>query len=200
MDSLTNIVRNDYFITIVSLAAVAYVATLGPKLPESIVSLSDNIVVKFVVLFIIAFCISRKYDVALISALAILALVLGLQVYMPSTTSSESNVEKMTGGFQQNFQGRQAEVTIDNKGNFMENEPLNEKWTQQQTTPEGYTLDWPGYESTADVNDVPVPANSADSDSMDKIVAKNDSKDKPIEGQVIGVSNTDVSNLELVDN
>jgi hypothetical protein len=200
MDSLTNIVRNDYFITIVSLAAVAYVATLGPKLPESIVSLSDNIVVKFVVLFIIAFCISRKYDVALISALAILALVLGLQVYMPSATSSESNVEKMTGGFQQNFQGRQAEVTIDNKGNFMENEPLNEKWTQQQATPEGYTLDWPGYESTADVNDVPVPANSADSDSMDKIVAKNDSKDKPVEGQVIGVSATDVSHLELVDN
>jgi hypothetical protein len=119
---------------------------------------------------------------------------------MPSANSIESNVEKMTGGFQPNFQGRQAEVTIDNKGNFMENEPLNEKWTQQQTTPEGYTLDWPGYESTTDVNDVPVPANSADSDSMDKIVAKNDSKDKPIEGQVIGVSNTDVSNLELVDN
>jgi hypothetical protein len=200
MNSLTNIVRNDYFITIVSLAAVAYVATLGPKLPESIVSLSDNIVVKFVVLFIIAFCISRKYDVALISALAVLALVLGLQVYMPSVQPVESRVEKMTGGFQPSFQGRQAEVTIDKKGNFMENEPLNEKWTQEKATPEGYTLDWPGYESTNDEVELPKSSNSSDSDSMDKIVAKNDSKDKPIDGQVIGISNTDVSNLELVDN
>jgi hypothetical protein len=200
MDSLTNIVRNDYFITIVSLAAVAYVATLGPKLPESVVALSDNIVVKFVVLFIIAFCISRKYDVALISALAILALVLGLQVYMPSTRPNDSRVEKMAGGFQPSFQGRQAEVTIDKKGNFMENEPLNEKWTQQQTTPEGYTLDWPGYESIKDQNALPKPSNSTDSDSMDKIVAKNDSKDKPVDGQVVGISNTDVSHLELVDN
>ena len=199
MDSLTNIVRNDYFITIVSLAAVAYVATLGPKLPESIVTLSDNIVVKFVVLFIIAFCISRKYDVALISALAVLALVLGLQVYMPSAQSAESRVEKMTGGFQPQFKGREAEVTIDKKGNFMENEPLSEKWTQQQATPEGYTLDWPGYESTVD-EVVPKPSNSMDSDSMDKIVAKNDTKDKPVDGQVVGVSNTDVSHLELVDN
>jgi hypothetical protein len=198
MDSLTNIVRNDYFITIVSLAAVAYVATLGPKLPESIVMLSDNIVVKFVVLFIIAFCISRKYDVALISSLAVLALVLGLQVYMPSAKPVESRVEKMTSGFQPHFQGREAEVTIDKKGNFMENEPLSEKWTQQTGSADGYTLDWPGYESTVD-EVVPKPANSTDSDSMDKIVAKNDTKDKPVEGQVVGVSNTDVSHLEIVD-
>jgi hypothetical protein len=200
MDSLTNIVRNDYFITILSLAAVAYVATLGPKLPESIVVLSDNIVVKFVVLFIIAFCISRKYDVALISALAVLALVLGLQVYMPSAQNSVYGVEKMAGGFQPSFQGRQAEVTIDKKGNFMENEPLNEKWTEQSGQVEGYTLDWPGYESTIDDSQVPKPSNSTDSDSMDRIVAKNDTRDKPVDGQVIGISNTDVSHLELVDN
>jgi hypothetical protein len=202
MDSIKkvvpNVVRNDYFITIVTLVAIAYVSTFAPKLPESLVSILDNIVVKFAIFFVIAFSITRKADVALISSLAVLAVVLGAQVYMPREVVELKTTERMDGGFQPQLQSRQAEVTINNKGDFMENEPLNETWTQQTATAvEGHSLDWPGYE-TASVEQIEAPAQVQRS-TGENIVPSNNGVMVVAEGNIVGVSKQDMSTHEIVN-
>ena len=193
MDSLANIVRNDYVVSTVSLFAIAYVGSFAPKLPQSLAVFADNIVVKFIVFYVIAFAITRKFDVALIATLVVLAVVLGVQVYMPNKLGKfENRKESMssTANFQPQIQSRQAEVTID-KGNFMENEPLNEKWTQQTSEVEGHTLDWPGYESMPTEQPVaPVEVKAA----VTEVVAANETINAPVNGEIIGVAKTDMSN------
>lgn len=199
MDSIKkavpNVARNDYFITIVTLIAIAYVSTFAPKLPESLVSVLDNIVVKFAIFFVIAFSITRKADVALISSLAVLAIVLGVQVYMPREVVELKTTERMEGGFQPQLQSREAEITI-NKNGFMENEPLNESWTQQTATVEGQSLDWPGYES-APLEQVEAPVQVQRS-TGENIVPSNNGAMVVAEGNIVGVSQQDMSGLEIV--
>jgi hypothetical protein len=201
MDSIKtavpNVVRNDYFITIVTLIAIAYVSTFAPKLPESLVSVLDNIVVKFAIFFVIAFSITRKADVALISSLAVLAVVLGVQVYMPREVVELRTTERMEGGFQPQLQSRQAEITINKNGDFMENEPLNESWTQKAAnTVDGQTLDWPGYEA-APLEQVEAPVQAQRS-MGENIVPSNNGAMVVAEGNIVGVSQQDMSSLEIV--
>ncbi len=199
---VTDIAKNDYVVAIVALLAIAYAGTFAPKLPNKVSSALDNIVVKFVIFFVIAFVISRKIDVALISSLAVLALVLGLQVYLSDSSDKQSTMEKMTNGFQPILGARQADVTINN-GNFMENEPLNESWTQKTGEVQGYSLDWPGYENVhSDVASVASAsasvASSVASSGSSEVVAMNDKHNEPENGEIIGVSATDMSNLARV--
>jgi hypothetical protein len=195
MDSLTNIVRNDYFVSTVSLFAIAYVGSFAPKLPQSLAVLGDNIVVKFIVFYVIALAITRKFDVALIATLVVLAVVLGVQVYMPNKLGKiERGQEHMsaTANFQPQLQSRQAEVTIE-KGSFMENEPLNEKWTQQASkSVEGHTLDWPGYESMP--TEQPVAPLVEATQGSTEIAAVNETINVPSNGEIVGVTKTDMSN------
>ena len=98
-NAVTKFVGNDYVLAIGGLLAVAYVTSFAPKLPSGVTNALDNIVVKFIVFFIIAYIISRKADVALIATLAVIALVLGLQVYMTDDKPvPSSQTEKMTTG------------------------------------------------------------------------------------------------------
>lgn len=202
MDSIKkavpNVVRNDYFITIVTLIAIAYVSTFAPKLPESLVSILDNIVVKFAIFFVIAYSITRKADVALISSLAVLAIVLGVQVYMPREVVELKTTERMEGGFQPQLQSRQAEITINKNGDFMENEPLNQAWTEQQPASiDGQTLDWPGYESApAEIVETPAPVQRQ---TGENIVPSNSGAMVVAEGNIMGVSQQDMSAHEIVD-
>jgi hypothetical protein len=192
MDSLTNIVRNDYFVSTVALFAIAYVGSFAPKLPQSIAVFADNIVVKFIVFYVIALAITRKFDVALIATLVVLAVVLGVQVYMPNKLGKiEYRQENMsaTANFQPQLQSRQAEVTID-KGSFMENEPLNEKWTEQTAQVEGHTLDWPGYESMPTEQAMPVEVKQ----NVGEVLAINETINAPVNGEIVGVTKTDMSN------
>ena len=193
-NAVTKFVGNDYVLAIGGLLAVAYVTTFAPKLPSGVANALDNIVVKFIVFFIIAYIISRKADVALIATLAVIALVLGLQVYMTDDKAVPSlHTEKMTtGGFLPHVESRQAEVNIDAKGNFMENEPLNAEWTLQKGEAEGYRLDWPGYENVVD--SVTASTDSASSASVSTVVASNDAKQDAQDGEIVGVSGTDMSN------
>lgn len=202
MDSIKTavpkVVRNDYFITIVTLIAIAYVSTFAPKLPESLVSILDNIVVKFAIFFVISFSITRKADVALISSLAVLAIVLGVQVYMPREVVELKTTERMEGGFQPQLQSRQAEVTINKNGDFMENEPLNESWTQQAATNvDGHSLDWPGYEA-APIEQVESPVQ-VQSSMGENIVPSNNGAMTVTEGNIVGVSIHDMSAHEIVN-
>ncbi len=202
---VTDIAKNDYVVAIVALLAIAYAGTFAPKLPNNVSSFLDNIVVKFIMFFVIAYVVSRKVDVALISSLAVLALVLGVQVYLADAPENAvpSKMEKMVGGFQPVLGQRQAEVTI-NKGNFMENEPLNAEWTSKQGQVQGYSLDWPGYENvgmpeqaeTASVASS-MTASSA-STSSSEIVAMNNEHNEPKVGEIVGVSKTDMSALAKV--
>jgi hypothetical protein len=195
MDSLTNIVRNDYFVSTVALFAIAYVGSFAPKLPQSIAVFADNIVVKFIVFYVIALAITRKFDVALIATLVVLAVVLGVQVYMPNKLGKIERGQENMSNFQPQLQSRQAEVTID-KGSFMENEPLNEKWTQQAPTEiEGHTLDWPGYESMpTEAVAAPVEVKPA----VTEVVASNEIINAPVSGEIVGVTKTDMSNHGVV--
>ena len=104
MDSLTNIVRNDYFVSTVSLFAIAYVGSFAPKLPQSIAVFADNIVVKFIVFYVIALAITRKFDVALIATLVVLAVVLGVQVYMPNKLGKIERAQENMSNFQPQLQ------------------------------------------------------------------------------------------------
>ena len=119
-DKSTKVLTNDYVISILSVIAVAYVSTFAPKLPKSVARPMDNIVVKFLMFFIIAFVVVRKVDVALIASLAVLALVMALQVY--------NTKEHMHGN---GLTSEPAPVSIDANGNYTENSPLGENWTQQ---------------------------------------------------------------------
>ena len=200
VNTVSNFVRNEYFITIVTLLALAYVGSVAPKLPHSVTSMLDNVVVKFVVFYVIAYFITRKVDVALISSLAVLALVLGLQVYMADGPKAKNGKEPMVGGFQNVVGARQADVTIDNAGKFMENEPLNEAWTKKAGEVQGYTLDWPGYESIVD--QTPEVASVASvatvASTVSSVMAVNETKDVPKEGEIVGVVNTDLSHMATV--
>lgn len=200
VNTVSNVVRNEYFVAIVTLLALAYVGSFAPKLPNSVTSMLDNVVVKFVVFYIIAYFITRKVDVALISSLAVLALVLGLQVYMADGSKSLSGKEPMVGGFQNVVGARQAEVTIDQGGKFMENEPLNEAWTKKAGEVQGYSLDWPGYESIVDqAPEVASVASTATvSSASSSVMAVNETKDVPKDGEVVGVVGTDLSNMASV--
>jgi hypothetical protein len=196
MDSLTNIVRNDYFVSTVALFAIAYVGSFAPKLPQSIAVFADNIVVKFIVFYVIALAITRKFDVALIATLVVLAVVLGVQVYMPNKLGKIENTKEYMSNFQPQLQSRQAEVTID-KGSFMENEPLNEKWTQQASQQvEGHTLDWPGYESMPTEQQVAAPAQVKA--ATNEVLASNETINSPVNGEIVGVAKTDMSNLAVI--
>jgi hypothetical protein len=201
---VTDIARNDYVVAIVAILAIAYAGTFAPKLPNNVASFLDNIIVKFVIFYVIAFVVSRKVDVALISSLAVLALVLGVQVYLADTPAkvAASKMEKMVGGFQPILGQRQAEVTI-NKGNFMENEPLNEDWVKKSGEVQGYSLDWPGYENiqsdqvSVDTGSVISSASSGSSGSS-SVVAVNDKHNEPADGEIVGVSKVDMSGLAKV--
>jgi hypothetical protein len=196
MDSLTNIVRNDYFVSTVALFAIAYVGSFAPKLPQSIAVFADNIVVKFIVFYVIALAITRKFDVALIATLVVLAVVLGVQVYMPNKLGKIERGQENMSNFQPQLQSRQAEVTIE-KGSFMENEPLNEKWTQQAPKEvEGHALDWPGYESMP--TEQPVAAQVEVKPAATEVVASNETVNAPVNGEIVGVAKTDMSNLAVI--
>ena len=195
--AVADIAKNEYVVAIVALLAIAYASTFAPKLPNKVASYLDNIVVKFAIFFVIAFVISRKVDVALISSLAVLALVLGVQVYFTDAPENASRMEKMDGGFQQVLGQRQAGVTIDNNGNFMENEPLNEDWTKTSGDVQGYNLDWPGYENVQ-VEPVSVDTASVASSASSSVVAVNDTHNEPTEGEIVGVAKTDMSGLAKV--
>ena len=195
---VTDIAKNDYVVAIVALLAIAYASTFAPKLPHKVASVLDNIIVKFIVFYVIAFVISRKFDVALISSLAVLALVLGVQVYFADAPEKASHMEKMEGGFQPVLGQKQAEISIDKKGNFMEDEPLNEDWTKKSGDVQGYTLDWPGYENTqVEVASVDT-ASVASSSSSSNVVAINETHNEPTEGEIVGVAKTDMSCLAKV--
>ncbi len=199
---VANIAKNDYVVAIVALLAIAYAGTFAPKLPQRVESFLDNIVVKFIIFFVIAYAISRKVDVALISSLAVLALVLGVQVYLADKPeASATKMEKMVGGFQPLLADRQAGVTM-NQGNFMENEPLNAEWTQQSGEVQGHSLDWPGYENagmaeTASVASSVASASSASTGSSE-VVAMNNEHNEPKNGEIVGVSKTDMTALARV--
>jgi hypothetical protein len=195
MDSLTNIVRNDYFVSTVALFAIAYVGSFAPKLPQSLAVFADNIVVKFIVFYVIALAITRKFDVALIATLIVLAVVLGVQVYMPNKLGKIERTQENMSNFQPQFQSRQAEVTID-KGSFMENEPLNEKWTQQTSEVEGHTLDWPGYESMPTEKEVVAPMEVKP--AATEVAAANETMNAPVNGEIVGVAANNMSNYGTV--
>ena len=195
--AVADIAKNEYVVAIVALLAIAYASTFAPKLPNKVASFLDNIIVKFAIFFVIAFVISRKVDVALISSLAVLALVLGVQVYFTDAPNKAPHMEKMDGGFQHVLGQRQAGVTIDNKGNFMENEPLNEDWTKKSGDVQGYDLDWPGYENVQ-VEPVSVDTASVASSASSSVVAVNDTHNEPTEGEIVGVAKTDMSGLAKV--
>jgi hypothetical protein len=118
-DKSTQVLTNDYVISILSVVAIAYVSTFAPKLPKSVAGPMDNIVVKFLMFFIIAFVVVRKVDVALIASLAVLALVMALQVY--------SKKEHMHGNA---LISEPAPITISDDGTYTEKSPLGENWTQ----------------------------------------------------------------------
>lgn len=208
-NTVADIAKNDYVVAIVALLAIAYAGTFAPKLPTKVSSFLDNIIVKFVIFYVIAFVISRKVDVALISSLAVLALVLGLQVYLSDAPekAAVSKMEKMEGGFQPVLGQRQAGVSVDKAGRFMEDEPLNQEWANTKSgDPTGYTLDWPGYENmpveqaSADTASVASAASaaSAASSGSSGVVAMNDKHNEPADGEIVGVSKNDMSCLGKV--
>jgi hypothetical protein len=195
---VANIAKNDYVVAIVALLAIAYAGTFAPKLPQRVESFLDNIVVKFIIFFVIAYAISRKVDVALISSLAVLALVLGVQVYLADKPeASATNMEKMVGGFQPILADRQAGVTM-NQGTFMENEPLNADWTQQAGEVQGHSLDWPGYENAGMPEQAETASVASASTGSSEVVAMNNEHNEPKNGEIVGVSKTDMTALARV--
>ncbi len=198
---VANIAKNDYVVAIVALLAIAYAGTFAPKLPQRVESFLDNIVVKFIIFFVIAYAISRKVDVALISSLAVLALVLGVQVYLADKPeASAAKMEKMVGGFQPILADRQAGVTM-NQGKFMESEPLNAEWTQQSGEVQGHSLDWPGYENAGmaeQAETASVASASSASTGSSEVVAMNNEHNEPKNGEIVGVSKTDMTALARV--
>lgn len=185
-NTVSNVVKNDYFVTIATLFALIYVSSFVPRLPSSVAKVTDNVIVKFVTFFVVAYFMTRKGDVALISSLAVLAVVLGLKVYVKNGRHALGGMEPMVGGFQNTAGSRQAEVSVNN-GSLMENEPLNEAWTQQKSGEvNGITLDWPGYET--------VSQNSENGEVM----AMNETLNVPKEGEIVGLASKDLSALELV--
>jgi hypothetical protein len=141
-EKTNTVLTNDYVLAILSVVAVAYVSTSAPKLPHSIGNLMNNIVVKFLMFFIIAFIIVRKLEVALIASLAVLALVMALQVY---------NKEKMHGGLNNYLTSEPASISVDANGTYTETYPLGENWTQKVPKQVMGRKDdqWPTYEDPA---------------------------------------------------
>lgn len=123
-DKSTKVLTNDYVLSILSVVAVAYVSTFAPKLPSGVAKSMDNIVVKFLMFFVIAFLVVRKLDVALIAALVVLALVMALQVY-----SKKENMHNVGNG----LTSEPAPISVNAAGTYTEASPLGEDWTNQVT-------------------------------------------------------------------
>ena len=78
-----NVFSHKYVVGIVGTLAVALLARYMPKLPRSVEKLVDNIVGHFVMLFVVAYVLTRNVKVAVASTLVVLILVLGAKVVLP---------------------------------------------------------------------------------------------------------------------
>jgi len=141
-DKSTKVLTNDYVLSILSVVAVAYVSTFAPKLPHGVAKSMDNIVVKFLMFFVIAFLVVRKLDVALIASLVVLALVMALQVY-----SKKENMHNVSNA----LTSEPAHISVDANGTYTEAAPLGEDWTNKVSKQVYGRKDnqWPTYEDPA---------------------------------------------------
>ena len=144
---------NDYVLGTLVVLAVAYIGALAPKLPEKVTEAMDNIVVKGVMFFLIALGVTRNVVVSVIVSLVALAILLAVQVYLKDNTTEHLNPSNtLENGPQNNVKpfSNPAPVTINDKDELVEQEPLNADWTNQQSQfPEGWSNDWDEYEQPA---------------------------------------------------
>lgn len=68
MDTVTQVLQNQYVTAVLTLFLVLYGGLAKPDLPEFILDLFDSAVFRVLVLFLIAFTASRNYQVALLVA------------------------------------------------------------------------------------------------------------------------------------
>ena len=123
------LVTNEYFVSTISILAVILVANIVPDLPKNVTKMLGNIIVQFVLFYIIAFETSRRINVSVIASLIVIVLLLGVRVFFRK--------EKMVNV------NNHAQITIQD-GVYREAEPLNEAWAAmtQEKGPVGYPGEW----------------------------------------------------------
>ena len=171
MSAIKHTLSNEYVIGVLTLLAVVYASRYAPRLPEKVNNVLNNIVVKGVMFYVIAYFITRKPYVALVCTLVAIAVVLAAQLLVGD--------ERMKNVAQQEY--RQDVPSPVSKNGAVEDEPLSNDWTQQQ--PEqvaGYSNTWNKFEEVVETpTEAKMEVATVDSSS---VAAANQSLDKMTEG------------------
>lgn len=130
-----DVLRNDYVVGVVTLLAIVYAARYAPRLPEKVNVVLNNIVARAVMFYIIAYCITRKPYVALVCTLVVIAMILAVQLF--------AGDERMRNISQQEYR-KDVPASV-SQGGAVENEPLSNEWTKQQSE------EVVGYSNNADI-------------------------------------------------
>lgn len=85
-----NLMNNNKILSsILAMFLVLYAAMAAPKLPKNIVKMFDNVVVKLVYMFLMAYLVSKNPSVAIISAVGLLITIQTLSYYEASDSASQ---------------------------------------------------------------------------------------------------------------
>ena len=92
--------NNEYFTAFIALFLIVYASYAAPRLPPYILEMFDNVWVKLILFFLIAYSARKNATVAIISAIALLATLQVLNSYkvnkkMNKVIDQRSNVEYM---------------------------------------------------------------------------------------------------------
>lgn len=87
--SLNLINNNKILSSILAMFLVLYAAMAAPKLPTNVVKMFDNVVVKLVYMFLMAYLVSKNPSVAIVSAAALLITIQTLSYYEASDNASQ---------------------------------------------------------------------------------------------------------------
>ena len=77
--------KNEYIVAIVSVIVILYVSAMSPKLPEFVAKISDNVLVKILMMFLLLWVtLKHSPSVSIIVAILVAVLMLALNLYNKS--------------------------------------------------------------------------------------------------------------------
>ena len=146
LSQLQDLAGNQYVVGVVGVLVVAYAARYMPNLPSSVNAVLNNIVARFVMLFVVAYVITRSAAVALVCTLVALIIVLGSQLlFGKESMTNMRNVASQEGRLVEN-----APVSVSD-GVLTEVAPLSsETVTEKVSDVVGYTNLWMNNEEVTD--------------------------------------------------
>lgn len=80
-NAMSVFVQNDFLSTGLTMFLILYASMAAPRLPENIARMFDNVFVKFIILFLIAYNVKRNPTAALIASMGFMITILTINKY-----------------------------------------------------------------------------------------------------------------------